>query len=261
MGLAASQARLLLLTARKSDLEYRAQCITNTEMVLAMQTEAVARKYSEAISNTAIFYTTSEGGRTVQQCLKSDNLAMLAIGYRLAFNQKDANGKYIEFSQDGSAPYFEVTSPIYQLDENNKEDPNTKPTYTAGMHISYTQYDLLTDEQKAKCKKGDNQYTNAYDETELLEMINNGTLVILDSNDEVISLSGNNKFTEAYYTDDDAAAEAEYKRETASIQVKEKRLQMELNQIEAQQKACDTEIESVKKVMDKNIERTFKVFS
>lgn len=34
MGLAASQARLLLLTARKSDLEYRAQQITNTEMVL-----------------------------------------------------------------------------------------------------------------------------------------------------------------------------------------------------------------------------------
>ena len=39
MGLAASQARLLLLTARKSDLEYRAQQITNTEMILAMQTE------------------------------------------------------------------------------------------------------------------------------------------------------------------------------------------------------------------------------
>ena len=43
MGLAASQARLLLLTARKSDLEYRAQQITNAEMILAMQTETVAR--------------------------------------------------------------------------------------------------------------------------------------------------------------------------------------------------------------------------
>ena len=37
MGLAASQARLLLLTSRKSDLEYRAQQITNSIMILAQQ--------------------------------------------------------------------------------------------------------------------------------------------------------------------------------------------------------------------------------
>ena len=95
-----------------------------------------------------------------------------------------------------------------------------------------------------------------------LEGVNNGTIIILNEvTGEEVSLSSSTGFTEGYYTDDDAAAEAEYKRETASIQVKEKRLQMELNQIEAQQKACDTEIDSVKKVMDKNIDRTFKVFS
>ena len=51
MGLAASQARLLLLTSRKSDLEYRAQQITNSIMILAQQTEQVAREYSIKISN------------------------------------------------------------------------------------------------------------------------------------------------------------------------------------------------------------------
>lgn len=51
MGLAASQARLLLLTARKSDLELRAQQITNSEMMLAMQTESIAKEYSNKISN------------------------------------------------------------------------------------------------------------------------------------------------------------------------------------------------------------------
>ena len=51
MGLAASQARLLLLTARKSDLELRAQQITNTEMILAMQTERIATEYSNKLSN------------------------------------------------------------------------------------------------------------------------------------------------------------------------------------------------------------------
>ena len=60
MGLAASQARLLLLTARKSDLEFRAQQITNAEMILAMRTEEVARKYSNALSNQVLKHNTSE---------------------------------------------------------------------------------------------------------------------------------------------------------------------------------------------------------
>ena len=56
MGLAASQARLLLLTARKSDLEFRAQQITNAEMILAMQTEEIARTYSNKLSNQTLRY-------------------------------------------------------------------------------------------------------------------------------------------------------------------------------------------------------------
>ncbi len=61
MGLAASQARLLLLTARKSDLELRAQQITNTEMILAMQTEAIAKEYSNKLSNKDLMLITSVG--------------------------------------------------------------------------------------------------------------------------------------------------------------------------------------------------------
>lgn len=62
MGLAASQARLLLLTARKSDLELRAQQITNTEMILAMQTEKIAQEYSNKISNKVTMMQTNNDG-------------------------------------------------------------------------------------------------------------------------------------------------------------------------------------------------------
>lgn len=51
MGLAASQARLLVLTARKSDLEFRAQNITNRKLLLSAQTEQIAMDYSRALSN------------------------------------------------------------------------------------------------------------------------------------------------------------------------------------------------------------------
>lgn len=277
MGLAASQARLLLLTARKSDLEYRAQCITNTEMVLAMQTEAVSRKYAEAISNTALFYVASNNAAgTTQELLKMNNFASVTdAGYRIQIlASHDENGKpiYEYYSPDKGDAYYKVNSDIYAPDDLN-EDGTPKegktPIHEAGTKISIADWAKLKAEQKAQCsdKVEYNEYDNKYDSLSFIDALNNGTLRIVeaangpDGEPVVVSLSGNNKFTESYYTDDDAQAEAEYKKETASIQVKEKRLQMELNQIEAQQKACDTEIDSVKKVMEKNVDRTFKVFS
>ena len=255
MGLAASQARLLLLTARKSDLEYRAQRITNTEMILAMQTETVARKYSEAISNTCIFYTKADATGTTQEAIKLANFASTTVGaYRLRIlvgnDPKDDNS------------WYEL---VPSVDGANEGEPVYRDAL--GNYISKKTYDDLSEEGKNSYTEIKNWQTfdNNYSELQLAEGINNGTIRIYGLDEEGNwthkSLSGNTEFTEGYYTDDDAAAEAEYKRETASIQVKEKRLQMELNQIEAQQKACDTEIDSVKKVMEKNIDRTFKIFS
>lgn len=51
MGLSASQGRLLLLTARKSDLEYRAQQISQQRLILAQSLNAISREYEEATSN------------------------------------------------------------------------------------------------------------------------------------------------------------------------------------------------------------------
>ena len=52
MGLVASQARLLLLFGRKSDIEYRCQVISNKRMRLSFETGEIARTYVDALSNT-----------------------------------------------------------------------------------------------------------------------------------------------------------------------------------------------------------------
>ena len=49
MGMAASQCRLLTLTARLSDLEYQAQSISNSKIRLSQSSEAVATEYAEAL--------------------------------------------------------------------------------------------------------------------------------------------------------------------------------------------------------------------
>ena len=54
MGMAASQARLLTLTARMHDVEYQAQSIQNAKIALATQEDAVHKKYLEALDATTL---------------------------------------------------------------------------------------------------------------------------------------------------------------------------------------------------------------
>ena len=239
MGLAASQARLLLLTARKSDLEYRAQQITNSLMILAQQTETVAREYSVKISNQTIIYQGADKDQTVTKVSAS---TLSDIG----------GGAYTLKVLNQSTGMYEPWSPKYQ-GGYVRED---------GKIITEEEYENLPEEQKSAYEFQNNAITtNDFSGPELLEGYNNGTIIIVDANGQEVDLNSNVGFVTTYYTDDDKQAEAEYNTKTASIQVKEKRLQNDLNQIETQQSACDTEIDSVKKILDKNIERTFKVFS
>ena len=61
MGLAASQARLLMLTARIHDVEYQAQMIQSAKLELALQEDEVYRKYTEALDATTLTFTNDQG--------------------------------------------------------------------------------------------------------------------------------------------------------------------------------------------------------
>ena len=52
MGMAASQARLLTITARMHDVEYQAQSIQNAKIALATQEDEVYREYLDALDQT-----------------------------------------------------------------------------------------------------------------------------------------------------------------------------------------------------------------
>ena len=61
MGLAASQARLLTLTARIHDVEYQAQMIQNAKLQLATHEDEVFKKYNEALDATTLTFTNDSG--------------------------------------------------------------------------------------------------------------------------------------------------------------------------------------------------------
>ena len=58
MGLSASQARLLTLTARLNNNELRAQKISNAKIRLADSIEFASEEYIKALSDTELSYTT-----------------------------------------------------------------------------------------------------------------------------------------------------------------------------------------------------------
>ena len=59
--MAASQARLLMLTARIHDVEYQAQMIQSAKLQLATQEDEVYRKYNEALDATTLTFTNDQG--------------------------------------------------------------------------------------------------------------------------------------------------------------------------------------------------------
>ena len=58
MGLAASQARLLSITARLSDNELHSQQISNSKVRLADKTQDASQEYIQALNATKLMYTT-----------------------------------------------------------------------------------------------------------------------------------------------------------------------------------------------------------
>lgn len=276
MGFAASQARLLLLTARKSDLEFRAQQITNSEMILAMQTEDVARVYAMKMGNQELRYIKAEDSSEHKFTASTLGAISAANGgkMKLKINGFDwvSNGTPVTTGYTGADGKTQFTIDQYNQKVAKRDgyklltggDDKGKYQGADGDIITAEQYKLIDDDVNG-CKPNirmENE-TNDYSAAAILEGVKGGWMEIVYDNPEetpVDEINGT-QFAVAYNTSDDAKADAEYRQKTAEIQVKEKRLQMDLTQVEAQQKACDTEIDSVKKIMDKNIERTFKVFS
>lgn len=75
MGLAASQARLLTITARLADNELRSQTINNAKMRLATQSSQASDDYISALNNAQLMFSnTDTNGLTRNQVLTYNNL-------------------------------------------------------------------------------------------------------------------------------------------------------------------------------------------
>lgn len=274
MGMAASQARVLLLTSRKSDLEFRAQNITQRKMLLSMQTEDIANEYTRAISNRCMMFTwnvNANDGTPYSEVLTYNSLTSTNMTNTPSYRVVTGDGSVVVRNTSDPVLLSMLEETIKEKDEETGE-VRTKTVQTGTLvPTSDGNYVIASVAGYSNSNQGQVVITNSLlDNTGLFQnALQQGTLFLeaLEVNPDKntsewksFSWSASEKFTEEYNTKDDAIAEAKYQSKMAEIQTTEKKLDAELKQIETQQTACQTEIDSVKSILKKNVETGFKVF-
>lgn len=273
MGLASSQARMLLLTARKSDLEYRAQMISQRKINLAMQTEALASKYSKSMANRTMnfVFTTADGAAQTEKLsyrgLVGQNES--AIGDYLV---KTSTGKYVYSGanqNEKDLDFVRIASKLAAADGKSGDYEKYYGVDAEGNRKVKDSQGLLKALQTAYASKM--TYVQGVQNDDFFQdSLRNGGLFLekadmsTDGTKSVyknVSWSAVGTIQDVLDTTDDAEAEAEYESKSIVLSNQDKMLDLELNQIETQHKAIETEYDSVKKVIQKNIEVSYKIFA
>lgn len=270
MGLASSQARMLLLTARKSDLEYRSQMISQRKINLAMQTQELATKYSNSMSNRTMnfVYTTSDGNAITEGLSYAGITANnnYAIGNYLV---KTASGKYVysgNTQEEQIQDFYKVALKRAESEGKISEYTKTTTDDNGNTTQSYDYSKLYQDyKDTMTCVPGlsNSEYFQ--------DALRNGGLFLAkaemsadnsyQSEFQNVSWSSVGTIQDSLDTTDDDQAQAEYEAKTLVLSNQDKMLDLELNQIETQHKAIETEYDNVKKVIEKNIEVSYKIFA
>ena len=160
MGMSASQARLLAITSRINDVEYKSQQISNIKIRLADESEEVANAYSKALNKTKITYrdyNTNNNGQVSKYDLNSSNMSK--SGYEL----KARNGGAVPNKYDAATLYDMIESGEYYLEKSGKEVSVSGDTTliietdTNELAKAEAEYTAATAKINTKEKKLDNQ--------------------------------------------------------------------------------------------------------
>lgn len=271
MGLAASQARLLLLTAKNDALEFAAQKVEQERLLLAQEQETIAQEYSDATSNTIyVSKVTTADGETSEETMTLETLAnaMAPMGSQEGTMVliADANGNPIVAARaTWNTETNGWTQEYYSVDDSGNMTPleggadneivramnsnGVNNVLQAGLQNGA--YQLHIQNTSEAITQGD----SAYKTSDFYTL--NGEKKYFDQKSPE-SLS---QVSSRYYTEDDAAAQAKYNTAMAKVNALDTRLENKLNQIETQKKAVEQEMESVDSIIQSNIERTFQYFS
>lgn len=253
MGMSASQARYLQLTARRSNLEFEAQQICQKRMTLAQQTDWIAAEYNERINDRHLYFR--------------------AIGESDTFGKSSSERKRLDYYDIVNQPTDE-TQPGLGMRVVDADGKIVVPSLPTGNDVNPDDY-VVDPTIAFNSSAGSTMYENACNYFE--DKLRNGewfleqqvlTSTRKEGEEEVNEYTWNDvnyitstNIDDLLYEENDSAAHAEYTRDSEKLQKQDKMLELRLQQITTEQEAVKTEQESAKKVIDENIEKSFKTFA
>lgn len=266
MGLSASQARLMSLTSRLSDLELRAQQISNEKIRLSDQSEQASEAYTAALDKQTMTVYNSDS-----------NAYQQATAYNLTtYGSVSGTDKY-RYIKNGAGQVM-LTQEMYAKLVDGSGNLVSEAQFFTNLGVpttdsSTTQYKYYDNYYKEIVANGAIELTTDQENSSewLQKNIDAGDIYLYEYDnaggsqgtgayENVSWTSGDSTLQEKTDSTQTAKAEAQYETTMASINAKDSRFDTQLKSIDTEHNAIQTEIESVSKVINKNIERGFKIF-
>ena len=280
MGLSASQARLLNLTARMHDIEYKAQNLEAQKLQMANESTQVYQEYENALNKQKVqFKQIGADGSAVYADASVNTL--LEAGYQikiLAGNTwYDLDYTYNAGQPPTAAnwkPYesaiTEVTVTALANDMKAGETvTGNNPTGTyklsqpapKGATTIYG-YKQLTAVQAEADKLATIDLSN---KDVLRNLVEAGFIVfekpLSDGTYSQVNIATDTSLQEVSDETELKKAEAKYEADMRKIDAKDKKFDTDLAALEQERNAIKTEIDTLKTVAKDNVDRTFKLFS
>lgn len=291
MGMSASQARFLSLTARKSNTEYQGQQINQARTVLSNQSSNLFNKMLELSVPTApnkasytrvgYNYTDSNGELvTLTDTKKTDDGSTYLFNLNeqqesLTFKTGSLNKAEVSFS-DGSTANFTL------LSDNQDDYPKVDGMKIVSYQKDDQTYYTYIPEEDWQALKDDKTFiawgstTKTYGNNKVYVSANVSKSTSGQINSVTYQDGTTYNTTPVTYTDEEAyeAAYNQYEYDKANyekmmndinaqtevLQQEDRTLELQLKQLDTEHNAIQTEIDAVKKVIEKNVESSFKVF-
>ena len=300
MGMAASQARFLQLTARRTNIEYQGQQINQSRLALANASAGLFEKMlslevpTPPSSQDSKYYTqgykfidrrdemqkkiswvTTQSAANSESITFNDITITGADGTAVTISANTLNGD--EGATVSAGTLMSVANALGMDTSNVGEDKNQLAIkYVTTEHTIYDpDGNLSVIERKAPALlefDNLNRLLNItfLDQTEydMSDTSYDALRPFSVGNGELLTYSG--EFDQKAYDDDmnkyefqKAAYDYQIEQiniETEKIQIQDRSLELKMKQLDTEHNAVQTEMDAVQKVLQKNIESTFKTF-
>ena len=286
MGLSSSQARLLNLTARMHDIEYKAQNLEAQKLQMANESTQVYQEYENALNKQKVQFK-QIGTDGSANYVNASVSTLLKNGYQIKilsgndwYDYNSVNNTTAQTTntkaqwQTYESEITEVT--VTKLDKDKKAGETVtgvKPTGTFKLAEPAA--------TGATTVKGYKQKTVAADvlnktQTELAKidfskpevlrnLVEAGFIVFEKPNSDgtfaQVNIATDTSLQEVSDETELKKAEAKYEADMRKIDAKDKKFDTDLAAMEQERNAIKTEMETLKTVAKDNVDRTFKLFS